>query len=280
MISLTLTILFTVSLFIFFKEFDKRNINTHQAITFNYFTAAVLATLLYNNPLFLTDIINVSWVYHTIALGMFFVVMFNVMAKTTQKLGISIASIASKMSLVIPVIAALFFQRNLELSMYNYFGIFLALIAIFLTFKKKQETKKSIKIAIILFFGAGILDSFLDYIREKYLESINDFNIFIILVFTIAFLTGFVLIIFKRNKITVRNIIAGIFLGIPNYFSIYFVLLSLDSLGGAIVFPVLNIGVVLISTIFSYLIYKENLNKDNWLGIILACTSIFLVLSF
>ena len=280
MISLALTILFTVSLFIFFKEFDKRNINTHQAITFNYFTAAVLATLLYNNPLFLTDIINVSWVYHTIALGMFFVVMFNVMAKTTQKLGISIASIASKMSLVIPVIAALFFQRNLELSMYNYFGIFLALIAIFLTFKKKQETKKSIKIAIILFFGAGILDSFLDYIREKYLESINDFNIFIILVFTIAFLTGFVLIIFKRNKITVRNIIAGILLGIPNYFSIYFVLLSLDSLGGAIVFPVLNIGVVLISTIFSYLIYKENLNKENWLGIILACTSIFLVLSF
>ena len=280
MIYLTLTILFTVSLFIFFKEFDKRNINTHQAITFNYFTAAVLATLLYNNPLFLTDIINVSWVYHTIALGMFFVVMFNVMAKTTQKLGVSIASIASKMSLVIPVIAALFFQRNLELSMYNYFGIFLALIAIFLTFKKKQKAKKSIKIAIILFFGAGILDSFLDYIREKYLESINDFNIFIILVFTIAFLTGFVLIIFKRNKITVRNIIAGILLGIPNYFSIYFVLLSLDSLGGAIVFPVLNIGVVLISTIFSYLIYKENLNKENWLGIILACTSIFLVLSF
>ena len=280
MISLVLTILFTVSLFIFFKEFDKRNINTHQAITFNYLTAAILATLLYNNPLFFTDIINVSWVYHTIALGMFFVVMFNVMAKTTQKLGISIASIASKMSLVIPVIAALFFQRNLELSIYNYFGVFLALIAIFLTFKKKQKTQKSIKIAIILFFGAGILDSFLDYIREIYLESINDFNIFIILVFTIAFLTGFVLIIFKRNKITVRNIIAGILLGIPNYFSIYFVLLSLDSLGGAIVFPVLNIGVVLISTIFSYLIYKENLNKENWLGIILACTSIFLVLSF
>ena len=98
------------------------------------------------------------------------------MAKTTQQLGISIASIASKMSLVIPVIAALFFQRNLELSIYNYFGIFLALILIFLTFKKKQKTKKTIKIAIILFFGAGILDSFLEYIREK-LESINDFNL-------------------------------------------------------------------------------------------------------
>ena len=280
MISLTLTILFTVSLFIFFKEFEKRNINTHQAITFNYLTACIIAILLYGNPIPLTDIVNTSWKYPTIALGVFFVVMFNIMAKTTQQLGISIASIASKMSLVIPVLAALIFQRNINLSIYNYIGILLALIAIFLTFKKKQKTQKSLKIAIFLFFGAGILDSFLDYVREKYLESINDFNLFIILIFFIAFLTGFVIIIFKRKKINFKNIIGGVLLGIPNYFSIYFVLLSLESLGGAVVFPVLNIGVVLISTIISYLVYKENLNKGNWFGIVLACVSIFLLLSF
>ena len=280
MISLTLTILFTVSLFIFFKEFEKRNINTHQAITFNYLTASIIAILLYGNSICLTDIVNTSWIYPTIALGVFFVVMFNIMAKTTQQLGISIASIASKMSLVIPVIAALLFQRNINLSIYNYIGILLALIAIFLTFKKKQKTQKSLKIAIFLFFGAGILDSFLDYIREKHLESINDFNLFIILIFFIAFFTGFVIIIFKRNKISFKNIIGGVLLGIPNYFSIYFVLLSLESLGGAVVFPVLNIGVVLISTIISYLVYKENLNKENWFGIVLACVSIFLLLSF
>jgi len=280
MISLTLTILFTVSLFIFFKEFEKRNINTHQAITFNYLTASIIAILLYGNSICLTDIVNTSWIYPTIALGVFFVVMFNIMAKTTQQLGISIASIASKMSLVIPVIAALLFQRNINLSIYNYIGILLALIAIFLTFKKKQKTQKSLKIAIFLFFGAGILDSFLDYIREKHLESINDFNLFIILIFFIAFFTGFVIIIIKRNKISFKNIIGGVLLGIPNYFSIYFVLLSLESLGGAVVFPVLNIGVVLISTIISYLVYKENLNKENWFGIVLACVSIFLLLSF
>ena len=67
--------------------------------------------------------------------------MFNIMAKTTQQLGISIASIASKMSLVIPVIAALLFQRNINLSIFNYIGILLALIAIFLTFKKNKKLK-------------------------------------------------------------------------------------------------------------------------------------------
>ena len=184
-----------------------------------------------------------------------------------------------KMSLVIPVIAALLFQRNINLSIFNYIGILLALIAIFLTFKKTKNSK-ILKNSCISFFGAGILDSFLDYIREKHLESINDFNLFIILIFFIAFFTGFVIIIFNRNKISFKNIIGGVLLGIPNYFSIYFVLLSLESLGGAVVFPVLNIGVVLISTIISYLFYKENLNKGNWFGIVLACVSIFLLLSF
>ena len=152
MISLTLTILFTVSLFIFFKEFEKRNINTHQAITFNYLTASIIAILLYGNPICLTDIVNTSWIYPTIALGIFFVVMFNIMAKTTQQLGISIASIASKMSLVIPVIAAPLFQRNINLSIFNYIGILFGTHCYFLTFKKKQKTQKSLKIAVFLFW--------------------------------------------------------------------------------------------------------------------------------
>jgi drug/metabolite transporter (DMT)-like permease len=77
-----------------------------------------------------------------------------------------------------------------------------------------------------------------------------------------------------------NNIIAGIVLGVPNYFSIYFVLDSLEKLGGIIVFPILNIGVVLLSSILSYLFYKEYLSKLNWIGIGLACISILLILVF
>ena len=41
MIDLTLSIVFTICLFLFFKEFDRRNINTLQAITFNYLRFAI-----------------------------------------------------------------------------------------------------------------------------------------------------------------------------------------------------------------------------------------------
>ena len=101
-----------------------------------------------------------------------------------------------------------------------------------------------------------------------------------ITVFFVAFLAGLLKIIYSQQKIQLKNIMAGISLGIPNYLSIYFVLEALDQLGGIIVFPVLNIGVVLLSSILSFMIYKEYLSKLNWSGIALACISIILILVF
>tara|TARA_B100001540_G_C15764323_1_gene623204 strand:- start:275 stop:1114 length:840 start_codon:yes stop_codon:yes gene_type:complete len=279
MISLILTILLTVVLFICFKEFSKRNINTHQAITFNYLTASLLAFIFYEKSISFIEIINSSWIFPTIALGVFFIIMFNVMAKTTQRLGISIASMASKISLIIPVIGAILLQEN-NISYTNGLGILIAIIAIYLAFKKKHNSNQSIYIAIILFFGTGILDMCLDYIQHNLLENNNQSSQFIIVVFFIAFIAGLIKIILSKEKIKSRNIIAGIFLGIPNYLSIYYVLISLEKLGGVIVFPILNISVVLLSTILSFFVYKEYLNKLNWTGIILACISIILILVF
>ena len=280
MIALVLTILLTALLFLCFKEFSKRVINTHQAITFNYLTASILGFLFYNNPISVNEILTADWIFPTIVLGVFFVIMFNVMAITTQKLGISIASMASKMSLIIPVFAALLLQENTDFSFVNGLGILLALIAVYFTFKKEAQLEEPITIAIILFFGAGILDMGLNYIQEDYLKDKDDFSQFIIIVFFIAFLAGLLKIIYSKQKIQLKNIMAGITLGIPNYLSIYFVLEALNQLGGIIVFPVLNIGVVLLSSILSFVIYKEYLSKLNWSGIALACISIILILVF
>lgn len=280
MVALVLTILLTALLFLCFKEFSKRAINTHQAITFNYLTASILAFLCCNTPISTNKIITADWILPTIALGIFFVIMFNIMAITTQKLGISIASMASKMSLIIPVFAALLLQENTDFSFVNGLGILLALIAVYFTFKKEEKLEEPITIAIILFFGAGILDMGLNYIQEDYLKDEDDFSQFIILVFFVAFFAGFLKIIYSKQKIQLKNIMAGIALGIPNYLSIYFVLQALSQLGGIIVFPVLNIGVVLLSSILSFMIYKEYLSKLNWSGIALACISIILILMF
>ena len=276
MIALSLTIILTTVLFLVFKEFQKRNINTNQAITFNYLTAALIALFIGDVNYNIYNLINTDWFYSTIALGIFFIIMFNVMAITTQKLGISISSMASKMSLIIPVIGAVIFQ-NASIGVYKILGIMIALIALYLTFKKSGPTAKP-TLAIILFLGAGMLDMWLDFIRNNFLSSTADFNLFIVTVFFTAFSVGLLKVICDRKRIIIKNIVAGIVLGVPNYFSIYFILLALENLGGVYVFPILNIGVVLFSAIISWLFYQEQMSKTNWMGIVLACLSILIIL--
>ena len=289
MIALILTILLTSALFFIFKEFEKREISTNQAITFNYLVASISAYLFTEQSLSLNEIINSEWIPSTILLGILFVVMFNIMAKTTQKLGISIASMASKISLIIPFFLALiinddgylsFISISEKINTINLIGVLLSIVAIYLSFNIENKKEHSINIAIILFVGAGILDSILNYIQKTKLNSENDYNYFIISVFFVAFLAGLTKLIISSEKLKTKNILAGICLGIPNYFSIYFVLISLKELGGAIVFPVLNIGVVLTASILGFFIYKEKLNMKNWIGITMACIAILFILGF
>jgi drug/metabolite transporter (DMT)-like permease len=277
MIDLTLSIVFTICLFLFFKEFDRRNINTLQAITFNYLSAGVLSVLLGHSGYSYENVISTDWFLPTFLLGIFFIVMFNVMALTTQRLGVTVGSLASKMSLIIPVLAALLFQGD-KWTLLKVIGISIALVSVYLTVKKDEHQKGPIYLALVLFIGAGLLDTVLSHIQFLYLDSTESKDYFTSTVFLVAFSIGGLLLVFKRQRLTIKNITAGILLGIPNYFSIFFVLRSLDSMESSLVFPILNIGVVILSALIGWGYYKEHLSKLNWLGVVLAISSIYILI--
>ena len=280
MIFLILAIFSSVILFFLFKEFEKQKINTHNAITFNYLIACIMGFLLHPTKNELNSILYADWLIPTIILGLLFIIMFNIMAITTQKLGVSIASTAAKMSLIIPVLIAYFINTNTPLSNLKISGIIIGLISVYFTFKKETKVNKSIIFAVVLFIGSGLTDATIDYIRNIYLNEVSEFTLFIITIFFVAFILGLINIFFNKQKINFKDIKAGLILGVPNYFSIYFVLKSLEILGSITVFPVLNIGIVLISSTISWLFYKEKISKINWIGIFLACISILLIIWF
>ena len=68
-------------------------------------------------------------------------------------------------------------------------------------------------------------------------------------------------------------------LGIPNYFSIYFLVKALRSnlLDSSGIFTINNVAIVIISTLLGIVFFKEQLSLKNWIGIILAVISIALV---
>lgn len=277
MMYLTLTIFYTVLLFLIFKEFGKRNIDRLQAITFNYLTAGALSIFIGSKG-YNADVLNEPWITSTIFLGVFFIIMFNVMGKTTQKLGITTASLSSKMSLIIPVVFAIFFQGE-KATLIKILGIILALASVYLIIRSDQKKQGPIYLAIILFFGAGILDTILSSIQHDYLHKQDANDFFTTTVFLVAYFSGLFAIFFKRKKVKLKSILGGIALGIPNYFSIHYLLLALENMEASQVFPLLNIGVVALSAIIGVIAYKEHLTKINIIGVIIAIFAIILLMN-
>ncbi|MCV6628743.1 MAG: EamA family transporter [Flavobacteriaceae bacterium] len=281
MIYLAISILLNSLLFVIFKLFLRYQINSLQAIITNYVVAAILGYGFGGGNYDLGTILNSQWLIGSLILGLIFISTFLILAKTTQNGGLTMASIASKMSVVIPVIFA-FVVYNDQVQYSKLIGIIIALIAVYLTSTSNQQSglqKNQWHLPVLLFLGAGILDTLLKYIEQSFVPK-DQIPHYSATIFASAFLFGFLYkITFKRSAWELKSILAGILLGIPNYFSIYFLIkaLQFQGLESSVVFPINNIGVVLITSLIGFLIFKETLETKNWLGIILSIIAILLI---
>lgn len=286
MLDLALCVLFSSSLFVIFKLFSKYKIQTLYAIITNYVVACLFSTLFYDGIILVNEIPQKPWFLGTLALGVLFIVVFVIAARTSQKIGVSVASVASKMSLVIPVLAGILLYKEV-LGPVKILGIVLAMVAVyFASVKEKNITVKvdSLILPFLLFLGSGLVDTTIKFLQDTFMEK-GDFPLFSTTVFGAAGFTGIIFILIKSFKvplkINLKNVIGGLVLGIFNYFTIHFLLNALqnDFFNSASIFTIINVGTVLLSTIFGVLIFKETMSKKNWIGIGLAIISIILVAS-
>ncbi len=280
---LLLAILFSSILFFVFKSFSKFNINTLQAIIFNYIIAFTVGIIVNKTNFSVSETLYKPWLLYCIYLGILFITIFLFMGKTSQKNGVSVASVASKMSLIIPVLFGIYFFKE-EISLFKTIGIFIALIAVYFTTKKNDATiePSNFIYPLLLFIGSGVIDTSLNYIQKKCLQD-EETALFSSLTFLSAFIIGIIVLIYqiikKQFTFHFKNLLGGILLGIPNYFSMYFLIRALqnEKIQSATLFTLINIGVILLTTIFGILLFKEKLKRHNYIGIALAIIALLLV---
>lgn len=281
MIIFVLAILTSVGIIVFFKLFERLKIDNLQAITLNYITAFALG--LYFNDLntTLADIYNSSWIKLAFTVGFSMIMTFNIFALSSQKIGLSITAVSSKMSVIIPVfIGFLFYNENLNFL--KIIGILLALVSFYLTLKPSKTNKfdkKLLILPILLFLGNGMNDSIFKHADKFYLT--NDKSLFISMSFLTSFTIGLIILIilFIKNKTTfsLRSFISGIILGIINFFATYFFILALSKFESSVFFPIFNVSIVSLATILGYIIFKERLQRINYIGLFLSLVSILLI---
>ncbi|NND63385.1 MAG: EamA family transporter [Flavobacteriaceae bacterium] len=285
MIALLLSIVASTFIFVVFKLFDRFRVNTFNAIVVNYVAAGSCGLIAFEDDVSISAMTSSSWFYFAALLGVLFIVVFNLMALTTQRSGLSVVSVATKMSVVIPVVFGLWYYKE-SLGFLKATGILLALVAVYLVSVKGHSAVKisrtNLILPLLVFLGSGIIDTSIKYLENTYVGT-NEVPLFSATIFLAAAVIGIGAIVVQamRGKfhLNVKNIVGGIVLGIPNYFSVYFLVQALrsDILESSGIFTVNNVAIVMTSTLVGIIAFRENLMLKNWIGIALAIVSIFLI---
>lgn len=275
-----LTALTAALLYVILKYFTRFNINHLHALSFNYLTAALISFCLN-----FTQSVNAISSFNEILLpclstGLLFILVFYTAAQTTAKHGLAITSIAAKTSMVIPITAG-FILYHESVTLLKLIGIALALFAVYVS-NYKSEKKSKIQfmlLPVLLFIGSGFVDTSVKLAQYYFITDLNR-QLFICSCFGFAGIFGLVATSYqfktKKIKLTLRSVIAGIILGAVNYFSLDFLIrcLAVPGVESSTVFALLNMMVILLSALFAFTLFKEQPNKSNISGIVLAIIAI------
>lgn len=290
MIFLVLSILSSAGIYVIFKYLDRFKINTFNVIIVNYITAAVLGLLLTKSNVDIFPLLKNDWFPYSIIIGILFIMMFVVIAKSSQVVGIAITTVSNKMSVIIPIAVSIIIDPLDILTNYKAIGIGLAILAVFLSVYRKRKVEfdpRNIYLPIILFLGMGLVDAFVKYAQHNYVAD-DVLPIFTVILFAMAAISGLITKLIRKTSfkdlMNFKILLWGIGLGISNYGSLYFLIKALNyknSLGnamdGSIVFGINNLGVIALSVFIGLIVFKEKFLKINWVGIILSFVAIYIL---
>ncbi len=294
---LILSVVSSSILILLFKVFERKGVSTFQAIVINYLVCVLTGYVVTQDSPFTRDFWNEPWFLFGIGLGLCFIIGFNIVAKTVQVFGVTVGSVAQKMSLLLSVTFAIIYF-NESANLIKIIGLVLAFAAIILTnipakdgeveqvggdsITPKEKFSKYFYLIVLTFGISGFLEIIIQYV-EKEMESQGEDASFIIFAFGVAFILGglYWLSQMMRGKMKLerKSLVGGLVLGVPNFFSLYFLMLALGQpqWEASVILPVSNVGIIGLAAVAAYVVFRERLSFLNVIGALLAMVSILLI---
>ena len=112
----------------------------------------------------------------------------------------------------------------------------------------------------------GLADSFSNIYEKMGVAALKDQ--YLLITFIMAMCLAFLLAKINGKGFVSVDIVFGIFIGIPNYYSIRFLLWALTEVPAIVTYPVFSAATILLVTAFSILLFREKLNKRKAIAIL------------
>lgn len=215
----------------------------------------------------------------TVCMGIFNGVLylsgFVLLQYIIKKNGVVLASTFQKLGLLVPMVLSVCLFREVP-ALWQVVGFALALAAIVLVNTGGEQSGAGKKVGLILLLlicgGADAMSKVFEQLGEpRWSEH------FLLITFATATLLCFALAVWKRERFGKWEILFGLILGIPNYFSARFLLLSLNHVPAVVVYPTFSVGVILAVTAAGVCLFKERLSKRQWIAVAMILLALILL---
>mgnify|MGYP003111410445 FL=1 len=213
-------------------------------------------------------------------LGITFIANMVVYSRSIDRVGMGVSIAAMRMSLIFPIGISLFVFGE-AIGGFKYFGIILALASLLLMVPRIKT--KSISgfsdawLPVLIFLMTGAADTGLKVYERLFSTQVSE-DLFVSGIFFFSFLIGLGILI-KRKELhfSFTEIGYGIATGIVNLYSSIFLLYALKLMPGSVVFPLVNVSLVVLGTLIGVWFWKDKPSIKQWSGLAVAIISIILL---
>ena len=282
MMYLVIAVLCSVAVSVLLKILRQKNIDIRQTIVAGYPVAFLLTWFLLTPDVSSISTLGNAWGI-ILALGILLPTVFIILGRAIASVGMVATDAAQRLSLIIPIIAA-FLLFGEVLTGTRVLGLVLGFLALgALVYRPKHSSggehasmsPPAARTPLWLFgvwAGYGIVDILFKQVAKQG----TAFPLTLFVSFGVA---GFLLLIYllvTRVRWQGNALAAGLLLGALNMGNIYAYVRAHQVLSDSpsIVFTGMNVGVITVATLIGVGVFKEQLNRINMLGIILAISCV------
>ena len=271
MICLILAIVSSMLVSVCMRLSEGRAKNNISMLAMNYAMCSVLS-LLYAGSINLFPkadglgfALGLGVVSGALYLGSFMLLQWNIRVN-----GVVLPATFMKLGVIVPTLTSIIaFGETPRIAQIA--GIVLAIVAILLIQLEKGSGKAKNALGLVILLVAGGSTDVLSKIYEQMGNSALS-DQYLLYTFFVALLLCALLAAAKRQKLAIADIAFGLLVGVPNYFSARFLLLSLSAVPAVVAYPSYSVGTIVLIALVGRAVFGEKLSRRQMIamGVILA----------
>lgn len=201
--------------------------------------------------------------------GILYLLGFILLRHNVKKNGVVLSATFIKLGLLVPMVVSVCFFKE-KPALIQIIGFCVALAAIVLINFEKNDgsdsAQKGSKISLLLLLLAGGgADA-----MSKVFEEVGNTALteqFLFYTFGAALVICVCVMLQQKEWPGKMDVLFGLLVGIPNYYSSRFLLLALEDLKAVIVYPTYSVSAIAVVTLTGVCFFKEKLKPRQWIAI-------------